>query len=381
MVIKNTKLGLGKTTTMVSVLALMVGMASAPAFAKEDIDLPVLAEEGKGPFRPHMEVEAEVELQSDTTFKSDDPDNELTDTYPTISLGVGWLFTPNFSVLGSFTLEPVLDPGPGEDRFFEDVGGYVEEIFAQYETGPMRLFAGKYNPTFGQAWDKAPGLYGADFAEDYQLTERIGLGGAATFGSHTLTANAFFVDTTGLSESFGTQRGRTNLTDGGVGNTEELDNYSITLDGENIFDIKGLGYHIGYRHQSKEAKDNGNPSDENGFAASLFGEHEVNGLTIGWIGEYAMIDGYEGTNDEATWLTVGGSLGFDRYNVTASYTMRDRDVSGSPDIDDTLFAVSVGMELVDGWAGDIGYKYAEEDSVESQTVGIHLAKTFEFSTE
>ena len=32
------------------------------------------------------------------------------------------------------------------------------------------------NPRFGAAWSRAPGLYGADYAGDYQLREKLGAG-------------------------------------------------------------------------------------------------------------------------------------------------------------------------------------------------------------
>ena len=81
-----------------------------------------------------------------------------------------------------------------KDRLFKDLAGYAEEIYVQYEGGPVRLFTGKFNPTFGQAWAKAPSVYGTDFAEGYQLTERIDLGGAVSaesegLGKHNATTS------------------------------------------------------------------------------------------------------------------------------------------------------------------------------------------------
>ena len=67
-------------------------------------------------------------------------------------------------------------------------------------------------------------------------------------------------------------------------------------------------------------------------------------------------------------------------SLAVSYTMRDRDARGGSDIDDYQLSSSVGMELVRGRALDLGYKIAEEDNVESQTVGFRLAKSYEFTT-
>jgi hypothetical protein len=42
---------------------------------------------------------------------------------------------------------------------------------------------GKLNPGFGVAWDKAPGIYGTDLAEDYEISERISVVGTWQVGA------------------------------------------------------------------------------------------------------------------------------------------------------------------------------------------------------
>lgn len=42
---------------------------------------------------------------------------------------------------------------------------------------------GKLNPGFGIAWDKAPGIYGTDLAEDYEISERISVFGTRQVGA------------------------------------------------------------------------------------------------------------------------------------------------------------------------------------------------------
>lgn len=369
------------TRSTIAALGVALALTAAPAVADEAADKPF----------PRIDGEVLVELGGD--YARDEDGVRTNDTYPTIEMGVGWLFTPSLSVQGSFIFEPVFDPDAGESRAFDDLALYVEEIYGQYERGPFRLFAGKYNPTFGVAWDKAPGVYGVDMAEDYQLTERIGLGGAASaatgFGKHTLTAGSFFVDTTSLSDSFGARRGMTGRADGGAGNTETLNNWSVTLDGEDLFGLQGLGYHAGYRYQAKgvdiDIDEDGTDDpahDEAGYVAGLFGEHEVGPFTLGWIAEYAAVRNFEGVeNADKRWFTVGGSLAFDRYNAAVSYTLRDTDLSLAGDAaDDYQLAFSVGTEIHDGWTADIGYKLLEEEDQRVDTVGFRLGKTFAFSS-
>jgi hypothetical protein len=196
-------------------------------------------------------------LESDHTYKSDDPDAELTDTYNTTELGVEVTFNRFLTAHGAFTFEPVLDPGPGEDRFFEDEGLYAEELFANVALGRgVNLFGGKFNPAFGKAWDAAPGVYGTDFAEDYEITERLGFGGSIEqadtgLGTVTLTGSVYHVDTSELSGSAFTDRGRTSLSSGGVANTEDLDSFALALDAEGIPALGGANLHLAYRFQHR----------------------------------------------------------------------------------------------------------------------------------
>ena len=334
-----------------------------------------------------FEGELSVEFESDHTFKSGDPNAEITDSYPTIGLGASWIFNQYFSVNGSFTAEPVIDAAPGADRKFgEDVGLYVEEIYAQFQLGGARLFAGKYNPSFGQAWDLTPGLYGTGFAEDYQLTERAGFGlgyslGGSALGDMDFTANLFTVDNTELSNSFFNRRGRTTIASGGAGNTGELDNYSLTVDGRNLPFLPGIAWHVGYSHQAK-GKTTADLSDENALVAGLYGSHTLSeNLSFEWVGEVASIENVGGGLNNVIYYTLGGVVTFaEKFNLAVAHTTRSFDISGGSDFDDTSTQISVGMEVYDGWTVDVGYTIAEVENVESKTIGVLLAKTFEFST-
>ncbi len=338
-------------------------------------------------FTPHFEAELSLEVQSDHTFKSDDPDNEVTDTYPTLGLGVGWMFTPDFSVQGGFVLEPVVDPHPGEDRFFEHIGVYTEELYAQYEAGAARLFAGKFNPSFGHAFDLTPGLYSTAFAEDYQLTERLGFGGAYSIkdtavGNLTWTASAFKRDTTILSRSIGTDRGKVSSQDGGVGNTRHLGSYTVTVDGSDIAISGGnLAWHLGYAYQSKGQTIN-DIASETALVGGLYGNHSLHQrLSLDWLAEVAHLENAGGNTDDVSYWTLGGAITLDkRYNLAIAHTSRHTHFATGNTLLDTSSQISVGMEIHAGWSLDVGYKFAKEQGVKSQTVGLLIGKTFTFGS-
>ena len=161
---------IGSTTFGILIASLAM---AGPAFAGGDFE-PERKRSGIG-----ISGELSVELQSDNTFDSEDPDAELSDTYTTTEAGVDVTFGDHLLAHGGFVLEPIRDPGPGEDRFFEDLGLYAEELYGQVNLGRgFSILGGKFNPAFGTAWDVTPGLYGTDFAEDYETTERIGFAAA-----------------------------------------------------------------------------------------------------------------------------------------------------------------------------------------------------------
>jgi len=335
-------------------------------------------------FTPRMEGKVLFEIQSDNNVESDDPDAELSDTFNTTEATVAWHLFPGFSVQSLFVLEPVEDPTG--DRFFGDHGLFAEELYAQYERGPFRLFGGKFNAPFGKAWDAAPGIYGVDFAEDYELVEKVGFGAGISqkgtpFGKLALTAAVFQADASGLSNSAFTNRGKTDCDDGGPSNTCSLESFAVALDGSEIPGLPGIGFKLGYTHQ---AAGEGDPEDQNGYAATLTGAHTWNGVGIAWIAESVYLDSFAGLFDdpvdEIWYHTLGVTFSQGSYNLSLSYTARPAELSDGTDFEDQQFQVSAGKKFGGGWTFDAGYKYHVEEDVENHTVGVLLTRTVSFNT-
>ena len=339
---------------------------------------PALAEDSF----PRIEGEIPIEIQNDYTYDSDDRDAELNDLYTKIEPAVSVRFTEEFSIEAGLVLEPVLDPDPRDDRFFEDEGLFVETLFLQYATDSFSLFGGKINPAFGVAWDIAPGVYGTDLAEDYELTERIGLGGSVTLGNdetglHTITASTFFADTSFLSESLITERPRNRKSSGGVSNTEDFSSFAVALDGDLGIVVPGLAYHLGFESQEGGT---GNPEDEFGIAAALYGEFEIGEDTVlGPVVEYVHQSDAGGIAEDRDYITLGAALVHGPWNIAVSDTIRTIDPAGAGDVDDNQFQVSGGYAFDNGLALDIGYKHTEESNSDSNTVGALLSYTLPFS--
>ncbi len=374
------------------VIAGGAGALPGAAFADDD-DAPGASDAPKS--FPRLEGKIEIENHANV-FNSDNPGAPDADIYNKTEIDAGWYFNRVFSLQGGFVFEPVRDADPGDTRAFEDHGLYVEQIYAQFDYEPFRIFAGKFNPAFGKAWDLAPGIFGKDLAEDtYQLTERIGGGVAVTqkaggLGSLTVTGSAFFLDTTGLQGSAFNSRDFASDGAGVPGNTGALDSFELSVDGADIPSMKGVSYALAYLHQAKGELNGGADedfTDQDAFAFTLYGNHKLNGVGLKWIGEAVYIDGFladEDSNNFQSWfLTAGAQLKVDRYNIAVAYTFNQNDGFGTRSGDDfnvQQFQISGGVEIYDGWELDLGYKYLQERDEDTHVVGLMLAKEIEFNT-
>lgn len=322
---------------------------------------------------PIIEGEILFELQNDYAFDSDDPSAEINDLFTTIEAALALNLSEVFSVQSLFVLEPVRDPTPFDDRYFEDHGLFVEELYLQAQFDNFRIFGGKFDASFGTAWDKTPGIYGVDFAEDYELVERIGGGfsvsaGQTLLGDVTATTNIFFADTSVLSESTFTNRGRNRKSLGGASNTNSLESFSVTLDGENVAALPGVTYHVGYRHQ---AAGTGDAGDEDGFVAGLQKAFQLgDDLVLETIVEGVYLDNAFGGPDDTIYFTAGGALISGPWNLSSSFTLRDTDVVAGPDTNDRLVQVSGGYTFSNGLTADVGYRYSREAKVETHIFGF-----------
>lgn len=228
-----------------------------------------------------------------------------------------------------------------------------------------------------------PGIYGVDLAEDYEITERIGFGASYTFvpglfGEHTFNASAFFADTSGLSRSFGTNRGRTREADGGASNTESIESFALALDGTKIEPLPGFSYNLGFRFQSAGLGDAGN---DIGFAVGAVQELDVTeevALTLN--GEVAYFDNFNGGNTDNLYATIGAAIEYEKWFANAAFSVRDidSDVAGG-DFTDLQFQTGVGREVFDKATLELGYRFLREENNDTHTIGAFFVYETDFS--
>lgn len=337
-----------------------------------------------------------VELQSDNLYSTDDgADAEFTDTYTTTE-GEFSLSRGAFSVNTLLLIEPMLDPGEpgdpaagidrssvvaGESRTFQDHGLVVEVLTLDYELGDLHLHAGKFGPHSSLAYDAAPGVYGTDMSEDtLEIAEMVGAGFAYGFGGadrrYTVSGSVFTADTSDLSDSIGNKRGRTREKDGGPGNTGSMESFALALDIEQedlLVHLSAVQMTTDYLLDDEGARDEAGADDETrAVAAAEFSPAE--GLTA--LVEYAHFSNFEGVKDiDAKVFTVGGMMEFDGgWYAAASYTARDPKEAPT----DAQFQMSGGYVFDSGLELSAGWKWVEEEEVQSRILGLFAVHSWEF---
>ncbi len=339
---------------------------------------------------PNVSGEIVVEIQNENTVDSDDSTTEhnniflRTEVAPTITLN------ENIFIDGVLVLEPfdqAATKNIDDDIFFQSNGLFAEEVKINFAHNDYAFWAGKFNPAFGTAWD-ARGIWGEDFAEDYEITEKFGVGASYSFitgekSESTLSASTFFADTSFLSKSTLTSRPRTTLSDGGASNTEDLSSFAISLDSTNVAGIEDLNSHIAVRHLAQGDADIGAGfDDEKGMVLGLHYTIPVSeDMALENIVEYVTIENFEGIADrDHQYVTIGTKAIYqENWNVTFSYTARNIDEVGTiADFDDSLFQVSTGYDFNNGLTAEAGYKTTDEAGVNSNILGFLFRYTKEF---
>lgn len=344
---------------------------------------------------PMLTGEIEIELQHDRITRAPSGAKRYNNTYTDTEANLGLFLGPELSVQSTLHLEPVKDPsGSG---VFKSEGLYLEQLFVDYDAGPFTVFAGKLNPRFGTAWDLAPGVYGTDFAEDYEFTEGIGLGASAkletlSYGTHELGMALFFFDNTFLSNAaftrprfgdpFTARPGRLRHQDGGPGNTRAPESFTVTLDGDTIASLPNFAYHLGY---ARFAKGETEARDQTAFVAGARYKIDLGeGLSLTPMGEYARFWDAGGQPGTVSYTTLAGELAWRQWSASGVVTWRDNDLpldedGGGGRFTDRLITFSVGYQLDLGLGVAVGWKRERIERQETDSFGVLLTYAWSFT--
>jgi hypothetical protein len=328
-------------------------------------------------FKPSISANLVSELQIEEFYSADNPENDLTRSIFRTEFMPKLNFNENFFLDGNIVFEPVQTSArTSRDSRFENEGAYFKDLKLNAVFGPWAGSIGKFGPNFGKAWDYGRGIWGEDFAEDYEITQRIGgsLGysfATEKYGSHTLNGSTFFKDTSLLTESVVTAKGRTRHRSGGVSNTNDFSSYVFSLAGANAGGIESLEYMLSYRHQARGDVNTDN-KNEHGAAATLkYTIPVVENLSFDTFGEYANFENYDGSATADRRYITGSVITrlYKNWNVTTAYTSRQISDIDAATVDDHLFQLTGGYDFGNGFTTEAGYRGTQESSADKNGLG------------
>ncbi len=245
-------------------------------------------------------------------------------------------------------------------EYFDRYDLVLEELAFEYKEEQFMFGLGKFNPTFGTAYDKSKfyPVFGTKIAEDYELTEKLGFYVAMTLPMLTLRANVFYNDDTFLSGSLFRNRDtyyNNGLYDKGVGNEHKLNNFSLTAD----FGIYDYRINAGFRRLSSSTDNTAEKGYLFGFER-LIEETETSFGVLPFV-EYAFIENYNGTkNRDMNYLTARLPLFYKNWNITPSYSVRLDRESGFKNYKSYLTQISIGYKFNNGIMVDVSKNLGRE---------------------
>ncbi len=263
-----------------------------------------------------------------------------------------------------------------------EVGLIVEQLKINFKNDDLDFSAGKFDPTFGTAYNKAKriGVFTAQFAEDYNLREKIGANLIASLEKMKIGVSTFFNDSTDLSKSAINNRGRAKRQDGISGNNGTLSSYAVSIEGRDPFGIKNWNYNFGYRNLSVDNFTNSAAEKGYVFGSEYLIKMSENTSLVPFV-EVVKIRNFTGEkNRDALYATTAAIL---RYNSwTASVANLKRDISktttGSGSNNGRQLQLSVGYKFANNLTLDVSRADVREDGKKAAMLGAMLSYFYKF---
>lgn len=321
-------------------------------------------------------------------------------SYLQIESNLNLYISNNFLIKTNTVFRPVLNRMEDKTRYYDDYYTFekyfrrkayfdrydiiFEELAFEYKEEEFLFGLGKFNPTFGTAYDKSKyhPIFGTKIAEDYELTEKLGFYVGITLPMFNLRGNFFYNDDTFLSRSLFGNRSDYDA-EKGVGNEKSLKNYSITAD----FGIQDYRFNLGVRRLGAE---NSFERAEKGYVIGVEKLIEETPNAFGFLpfAEYSFIENYNGTkNRDINFFTVRLPLVYRNWNFIAAYSLKYDDEDHFKDYKSYLAELGVGYKFRNGIMVDVAkineretYKVSatEKASFKTDSFGIRISYMYLF---
>jgi hypothetical protein len=342
---------------------------------------------------PNITGSALFEYRLDRVTSTDRANTNSNNGTPNIDADFALNFNKNWSLMTNWRFRQIEDLTQNQPERYRTIlsnnrdfslsneGLIIEQLKGQFENQDARFFFGKFNPAFGSAFrkEKRIGVFTTDFTKDYELREKIGAGFTALLEHSELTVDAFFNDTTSLSNSAINRRGRQNKIAGLAGDTSNPTSYTVSIEGEKLFGVKDLFYNFGYRNLDVDkiaGKDN-----ETGFVGGL--EYLIPvGLKTSLIPfiEIASIDNLSGEADRnATYSTIALVAKYGSWSTSVSNVIRNiRQRNAIGNKKDHQVQYSIGYKFKNNIVVDVSKANIKEDSNNASLIGVVVSYIYNF---
>ncbi len=296
-------------------------------------------------------------------------------------------------------------------NYFIDEGvAFFAELTARYDSDNWSAFAGATRLNYSLARDYAASIWGNTFVrKEVGVDGMMALGGsykfdAGKFGNHALSGSLFMVDTTFLSDTYGSSRDATPLSKGGPANTGNFNNYAVALDGIKIAYLPRFRYQIAtvqMRTDSLRTKSGAaiNPqylaTEQRYAVAGMWDKIPLGGkLIVTPLVEYNSILNSEGINGFNKEYYIGSLLfGYKQWNLGMSGSVWNANWNNAPAnvrefipsnnfVNDRYnqFQTSIGYSFKNGIKLALGYRKENKmKDMNTQTIGINFKYDLPFS--
>lgn len=337
---------------------------------------------------PQLSGEVRMGLYTVAPVQATDRERRGSSTFLFGEIAGGLYVAPTVSLQSVIHVEPVGEVEPdGTATFFRRQGAYVENLYLNWRADDrLTLFAGKFSAPFGYGHHSFPGILPLIRAhEAYLIRESVGAGATVTWlsdavwGEHDLSAAVFAFDTSPLSSTAFTRRRcceegferyrRNTLHQGGAGNTGNLDNFAVALDGDRIAWLPDFSYHLALvsRGPGKDGT-----RREWGWAIGarqeirwgpalrtlVFAEH----VEFRNAGGRPLAEDEEGgltpQRETRRFSTLGAQTSSGPWRATLAWQRDERKRNVSTLATEHYVEVSVGRDLLWGFGIDVGYQHA-----------------------
>lgn len=320
--------------------------------------------------------------------------NKTTDdkTFSALSLSTYGFFQLQLTDAFNVTAEASLSTQGDEGQYlaFEKPELTFSSLALAYSDGDLGIAVGKFDLQrdagyFNQIWGRQ--LYGLNtFAvEDLDLSDVIGLRGWIDLGDdendHYLYVGSFFRDNTALSDSYLSRSGndRDELT--GLGYTKKLNNWTVSLHGDEIPYIADWEYVVGVSKLAPDEAEDDNR--EISTFTGFYGDYELsNDLSISPIVEVLYRDGADGIDQNVLSASAGVTFSDDNWAYGGYYGFRRTSDKEEREITrDKEAQVFVTYTFDSGMYIDFAHQFAllDEDKNNTTILAVGIPLTFNFN--